>query len=51
MPDAKRIARIPESTLFREVQGEAVLLQLDSGEYFGLNSSGDSHLALDRRKG
>jgi hypothetical protein len=37
MADVKRIARVSPSTLYREMQGEAVLLQLDSGEYFGLD--------------
>ena len=34
---APRIARVTASTLYREVHGEGVLLQLDSGEYFGLD--------------
>jgi coenzyme PQQ synthesis protein D (PqqD) len=38
MSDTRRIARVSASTLHREVQGEAVLLQLDSGEYFGLDT-------------
>ena len=38
MPEARRLARVTPSTLCREVQGEAVLLQLDSGEYFGLDA-------------
>jgi DNA-binding MarR family transcriptional regulator len=37
MSESKRIARVSSGTLYREVQGEAVLLQLDSGEYFGLD--------------
>ncbi len=37
MSEGRRIARVSPSTLFREVQGEAVLLQLDNGEYFGLD--------------
>jgi hypothetical protein len=37
MSEAKRIARVSPSTLYREIQGEAVLLQLDNGEYFGLD--------------
>jgi hypothetical protein len=37
MSEPKRVARVHPSALFREVQGEAVLLQLDSGEYFGLD--------------
>jgi len=38
MSETRRIARVSPSTLYREVQGEAVLLQLDSGEYFGLDA-------------
>jgi hypothetical protein len=37
MTDTKRTPRIPPGVLFREVHGEAVLLHLDSGEYFGLD--------------
>ena len=40
MSDVRRVARISTSVLSREVQGEAVLLHLDSGEYFGLDSVG-----------
>lgn len=32
-----RRVRVAPSVLSREVHGEAVLLQLDSGEYFGLD--------------
>jgi hypothetical protein len=32
-----RAVRVHPSTLHRELQGEGVLLQLDSGEYFGLD--------------
>ncbi len=31
---------IPESTLFRDLDGEAVLVNVESGEYFGLNETG-----------
>lgn len=31
---------IPETVIFRELDGEAVLLNLDSGQYFGLNAVG-----------
>jgi hypothetical protein len=37
MTELKRIARVSPNTLCREVQGESVLLQLDHGEYFGLD--------------
>jgi hypothetical protein len=31
---------VPKRVLFRELQGESVLLDLDSGRYFGLNETG-----------
>jgi hypothetical protein len=31
---------IPETVLFRELDGESVLLNLDSGQYYGLNEVG-----------
>jgi hypothetical protein len=37
MVDEKRSVRVSPNTLYRELQGETVLLQLDSGEYFGLD--------------
>ena len=37
MAETKRIARVSPSTLYRELQGETVLLQLDTGEYVGLD--------------
>lgn len=40
MSDLTRVVRIHPSTLHREVDGEAVLLQLDTGEYFGLDPVG-----------
>ena len=39
MPDTKRIVRVSPSTLSRELQGETVLLHMDSGEYFGLDET------------
>ena len=33
----EKLVRVSPSTLAREVQGETVLLQLDAGEYFGLD--------------
>jgi hypothetical protein len=39
MSDVRRV-RVSSSTLSREVQGQTVLLQLDSGEYFGLDEVG-----------
>jgi hypothetical protein len=38
---ARRIVRVSSSTLHRELQGEGVLLQLDTGEYFGLDPVGE----------
>ena len=35
-----RTVRIGEDTVFRELGGEAVLLQLDAGMYFGLDEVG-----------
>jgi hypothetical protein len=35
-----RAVTVTPNTLSREVQGETVLLQLDSGEYFGLDEIG-----------
>jgi hypothetical protein len=40
MADTIRAVRVTPNTLSREVQGETVLLQLDSGEYFGLDEIG-----------
>ncbi len=31
---------VPESVLIQELDGEAVLLHLDSGKYFGLDTTG-----------
>jgi hypothetical protein len=31
---------IPDSAVFRELDGEAVLLNLETGQYFGLNAVG-----------
>ena len=35
-----RSVRIPEGVVFRELQGEAVILNLDSSMYFGLDPVG-----------
>ena len=40
MADASDVLRVHPSTLHREIEGETVLLQLDSGEYFGLDPVG-----------
>jgi hypothetical protein len=31
---------VPEQVLFRDLKGEAVLLDLESGNYYGLNETG-----------
>ena len=40
MAEPKRAVRVSSSALYREVHGEAILLHLDSGEYFGLDAVG-----------
>lgn len=42
MPDLSvtDAVRVPEDVIFRELNGEAVILNLDSGTYFGLDSVG-----------
>jgi len=35
-----RIVRVPDDVLFRELQGEAVILNLASSTYFGLDEVG-----------
>lgn len=42
MPDLSitDAVRVPEDVIFRELNGEAVILDLDNGTYFGLNSVG-----------
>jgi hypothetical protein len=44
--------RIGDDTVFRELAGEAVLLQLDAGVYFGLDPVGTRlwHLMTERGK-
>lgn len=37
MSQQRRMIRVNSGTLHRELQGEGVLLQLDTGEYFGLD--------------
>jgi len=38
MPD-KRVT-VPPGVMFRDLEGEAVVLELESGRYFGLNETG-----------
>ncbi|MBW8873572.1 MAG: PqqD family protein [Acidobacteria bacterium] len=42
---------IPETVLFRDLDGEAVLLATDSGRYFGLNEVGTRMWSLLRLHG
>jgi hypothetical protein len=42
---------IPETVLFRDLEGEAVLLATDSGKYFGLNEVGTRMWSLLRLHG
>ena len=44
--------RVNEDVLFQELQGEAVLLNLKSGMYFGLDSVGTRiwHLIVEKEK-
>lgn len=42
---------IPETVLFRELDGEAVLLATGSGKYFGLNEVGTRMWTLLRQHG
>jgi hypothetical protein len=42
---------IPETVLFRDLDGEAVLLATDSGKYFGLNEVGTRMWSLLRLEG
>lgn len=37
----RRMVRVNPGTLHRELQGEGVLLQLDTGEYFGLDETAE----------
>jgi hypothetical protein len=51
MAEATRYARVSSSVLSREVQGEAILLHLDTGEYFGLDAVGARIWQLIGEKG
>jgi hypothetical protein len=42
---------VPETVLFRDLDGEAVLLATDSGKYFGLNEVGTRMWSLFRLHG
>jgi len=51
MSERKRRVRVSPSTLSRELQGETVLLQMDTGEYFGLDEIGTRIWQLISEKG
>ena len=51
MTEKKQIVRVSPGALYREVQGEAVILHLDSGEYFGLDSIANRAWQLVVEKG
>jgi len=36
----KRIARVSKETLYRDLKGEGILLQLETGQYYGLDDVG-----------
>lgn len=38
MPAAKRLVRVSPDTLYRDLNGEGILLQLETGQYFGLDA-------------
>ncbi len=42
---------VPETVLFRDLDGEAILLATDSGKYFGLNEVGTRMWSLLRLHG
>ena len=46
-----RFIRVSPGTLHRELQGEGVLLQLDTGEYFGLDPVGQRIWSLINEHG
>ena len=37
MAESRRMVRVSPNTLYRDLHGEGVLLQLESGQYFGLD--------------
>ena len=37
MPDPQRVVRVSPDTLYRDLHGEGILLQLETGQYFGLD--------------
>lgn len=51
MSKGRRIARVTTGTFSREVLGEMVLLQMNSGEYFGLDEIATRIWTLISEKG
>ncbi len=43
--------QVPEEVLFREIGGEAVILNIKTGKYYGLNTMGTQMWALLVEKG
>ena len=37
MSEVKRVVRVSPETLYRDLHGEGILLQLETGQYFGLD--------------
>ena len=52
MTDGQGEFGVPEGVLFNQVAGEAVLLNLDTGQYYALNQVGARlwHLLLEHRR-
>jgi hypothetical protein len=46
MAESQRRVRVHPSTLHRELEGEGVLLQLDTGQYYGLDDVAQRMWAL-----
>jgi hypothetical protein len=42
---------VPQGVMFRDLDGEAVVLELESGRYFGLNETGTRMWLLLREHG
>lgn len=40
MSEVRRVIRISPDALYRDLQGEGILLQLETGQYFGLDEVG-----------
>lgn len=51
MTDLTMRITVPESVLFRDLDGEAVLLETGSGRYYGLNEVGTRMWALIQAHG